>query len=141
MDAELTVPGCGQFSEVNNLCAECGSISSSKEHGPERYWRMPVKKSKKENKVGDSKESPSKEVLEQVKRNSDTDCNALMMRRAYNAGKSGNWESFKEEFREKGKLSEWTFERLQEAYDKVALEDIDRLSVAQDILRKSTDFL
>ena len=86
-------------------------------------------------------ESPSKEVLEQVKRNSDTDCNALMMRRAYNAGKSGNWESFKEEFREKGKLGEWTFERLQEAYDKVALEDIDRLSVAQDILRKSTDFL
>ena len=67
-------------------------------------------------------ESPLKEVLEQVKGNSDTDCNAQMMRRAYNAGKSGNWESFKEEFQEKGKRSEWTCERLQEAYDKVVLE-------------------
>ena len=46
-------------------------------------------------------ESPFKEVLEQVKRNADTDCNAQILRRAYNAGKSGNWESFKEEFRKK----------------------------------------
>ena len=63
------------------------------------------------------------------------------MRRAYNAGKSSNWESFKEEFRETCKLSEWTFDRLQEAYDKVALVDVGSLSIAQDISRKSTDFL
>ena len=46
-------------------------------------------------------ESPFKEVLEQVKRNAATDCNAQIMRRAYNVGKSCNWESFKEEFRKK----------------------------------------
>ena len=47
-----------------------------------------------------------------------------IMRRACNAKKSGNWERFKEEFRNEGKLCEWTFERLHEAYDKVAMEDI-----------------
>ena len=49
---------------------------------------------------------------EQVKRNSDTDCNAQIMRRAYNAKKSGNWESFKEERRKEGKLCGWTLEKL-----------------------------
>ena len=75
-------------------------------------------------------QSPFKEVREQVKRNSDTDCNAQKMRRAYNAKKSGNWVSFKEERRKEGKLCKWTIEKLQdpEAHDKVALEDIGRLS-------------
>ena len=79
--------------------------------------------------------------VEQVKRSADTDCNAQMVRRAYNAKQLDNWESFKEECRKEGQLCEWTIERLQEAYDKVALEDIGRLSIAEDILRKSMDFL
>ena len=86
-------------------------------------------------------ESPYQEVFEQVKRYADTDCNAPIMRRACNAKKSGNWERFKEEFRNEGKLCEWTFERLHEAYDKVAMEDIGHLSIAQEILRQSTDSL
>ena len=50
--------------------------------------------------------------------------------------------SFKEECRRKGKLCEWTFERLQEACDKVAMEDIGRSSVALEIFfKKNTDFL
>ena len=52
-----------------------------------------------------------------------------------------NWEIFKEECGKEGKLCEWTIERLQEACDKVALEDIGRLSIAQDRLRNNTDFL
>ena len=64
-----------------------------------------------------------------------------MMRRAYDAKKLCYCESFKEECRKEGKLCEWTFDRLQEAYDKVVLEDIRHLIIAQDILRKSTDFL
>ena len=55
--------------------------------------------------------------VEQVKRSADTDCNAQMMRRAYNAKQLDNWESFKEEYRKEGQLCEWTIERLQEAYD------------------------
>ena len=38
------VAGCGRSSEANNFCAECGNSSPSKEHGQERYWRMPQKK-------------------------------------------------------------------------------------------------
>ena len=41
-------------------------------------------------------ESPFKEVLEQVKGYSDTDCNAYMMCRAYKAARTGNWEGLKE---------------------------------------------
>ena len=86
-------------------------------------------------------ESPFKEVLEQVIRNADTDCNAQTMRSAYNAKKSGNWESFKEEFRKEEKLCEYTFERVQEACERVAMGGIGRLGIAQEIPRKSTDFL
>ena len=35
----------------------------------------------------------------------------------------------------------WTVERLQEVYDKVAMEDICRLSIAQVTLRRNADFL
>ena len=59
------------------------------------------------------------------------------MRRAYKSGKSGNWENFKEEFRKKrGKVCEGSFERLQETYDKVAMEDIGRFSIAQEKSKK-----
>ena len=51
--------------------------------------------------------------------------------------KHGNWESFKEEYRKEGRLCEWTFERTREACEKVAMDDIGPLGVAQDILRKS----
>ena len=82
------------------------------------------------------------EILEQVKGYPDTDCDAYMMRRAScYAGKSGNCEGFKEEIWQKGKFSEWAYAGLKEAYDKVASEDVGRLSIAQDILRKSTDSL
>ena len=33
------------------------------------------------------------------------------------------------------------FERIREAYEKVAMDDIGRLGIVQEILRKSTDFL
>ena len=68
-------------------------------------------------------------------------CNAYMMRRAHHARKSRRWEGIKEELREKGEISEWACAGSKEAYDKVASEDVGRLSIAQDRLRKSTDFL
>ena len=43
--------------------------------------------------------------------------------------------------RKERKLCEWTFERLQEACDKVAMEDISHLSIALEILGKSTELL
>ena len=68
-------------------------------------------------------------------------CNACVMRRACYAEKTGGWEGFKGAFRDKGEISEWAFAGVGEAYEKVASEDVGRLSVAHDILRKSTDFL
>ena len=68
--------GFGKYSEVNKICAECGSILPPEEHGQE---------------------------------------GAQIIRRAHKAGNSGNWESFKDGFREIGELCEWTIERLQEA--------------------------
>ena len=44
-------------------------------------------------------------------------CNAYMIRRAYYAGRSGNCEGFKEEFRDTGEISEWAFARIEEACD------------------------
>ena len=108
---------------------ECGSILLSKgqerQEGVQGQWQQ---------------ESPFREILEQVTGNADTDCGPQTMRRAYSAMKLGNWGSFKEECRKEGNC-EWTHERIQEAYDKVAMEDIGRLSIAQEILRKITYFL
>ena len=39
------------------------------------------------------------------------------------------------------RAGEWTFERTREAHEKVAMDDFGRLGIAQEILRKSTDFL
>ena len=64
----------------------------------------------------------------------DTDC------KCRHDVKSGNWEGFKEEFQKQGNVSEWTYARLKEAHN-VASEDVGRLSIAQDVMRKSTDFL
>ena len=47
--------------------------------------------------------------------------------------KSGNWEGYKEAHQEQGELSERAFMKVKESYDKVASEDISRLSVAQNI--------
>ena len=83
---------------------------------------------------------PSKKFLEQIKRSADTDCGPQTMRCAHSAMKLGNWGSFKEECRKEGKLCEWTSERLQEANEKVTMDDIGRLSIAQEILRTNRDF-
>ena len=48
---KLFVASCGMFTGWNNLCAGCGSISSSQEHGLERSWRMLEKRSRKVHKA------------------------------------------------------------------------------------------
>ena len=52
------------------------------------------------------------------------------MRGAYNAMKLGNWESFMGDCRKEGRLCEWTFARLQEACEKVAMDGMGRLGIA-----------
>ena len=54
--------------------------------------------------------------------------------------REGSWEEFKEGFREKENSSEWTLQKIREANEKVAREEVGRLGLVQEILRKSTDF-
>ena len=63
------------------------------------------------------------------------------VRRAYYAGKSGDSAGHLEEFREDDMLSVWASIKVRECYNEVEAEDEGRLSIAQGILRKSTDFL
>ena len=56
------------------------------------------------------------------------------MRRAYHAGRSGKWEGYKEEFQQDGRLSACESIKVKECYEKVEIEEIGCLSIAQDIL-------
>ena len=49
-------------------------------------------------------ETPYKEELTLVTRSSDLSFSGLLMRRAYNAGKSDEWESYLEKFRNRESL-------------------------------------
>ena len=64
-----------------------------------------------------------------------------MMRRGHLAMKNGCWKDLKERYRKEGKSSEWTFEGIREAHEKVAKDEIGRLGIVQEILKKSTEFL
>ena len=52
-----------------------------------------------------------------------------MMRCTCLAMKNGGWEDFEERYRKEGKSSEWTFERIREAFEKVAKDEIGRLGI------------
>ena len=68
-------------------------------------------------------------------------CGAQMMRKSFFATRDGSWEEFRKGCSEKEKASEWTLEKIREAYEKVAREEIGRLGIVQEMLRKSTDLL
>ena len=68
-------------------------------------------------------ESPSREVLEQVRGNVDMGCSAQIMRKGYIAMRDDNWEEFRKWYGEKKKSSEWTLEKTREACEKVAKEE------------------
>ena len=86
-------------------------------------------------------ESPAREYLEQVKCCHDTDCNESMMKKGFTALKNDTWEEHKETFKEKMKASEWAFDRIKEAFDLVAQDEARKVSVVQEIMFKSTDYL
>ena len=126
---------------MNNFCAECGSIftierAAARKILAEASWEKPRRDTRSV-----AAGTPYREVLEQVERSADADRGPQMMRRGYLAMKNCSWEDFEERYRKEGKLCEWTFERIREAYEKVAQEDVGRLSIAEEILTISTDFL
>ena len=82
-----------------------------------------------------------KEVLEQVNGNLNTDCDANMMRRAYHAEKSVTGRFQGGIPGRKASSASGPMQDSRAPYDRVASEDIGRLSIARDILQKSFDFL
>ena len=86
-------------------------------------------------------ESPAREYLEQVQRCHDTDCNESRMKKGFTAFKIETRKEYKETFRKKMKASEWAFDRMKEAIDSAAQDEARKVSVVQEIMFKSTDYL
>ena len=55
-------------------------------------------------------ESPARKYLEQVKCCNDTDCTHRKMTQGFLALKCGEWEEYKNTFRNEAKVSEWAFD-------------------------------
>ena len=87
-------------------------------------------------------ESPAGEYLEQAKCCNDTNCNETMMKKAFTAiKKNWNWEEYKDTFRKKMKTSKWAFDKIKEAFELVAQDEAEKVSIVQEIMLGSTDFL
>ena len=60
---------------------------------------------------------------------------------AFFALKSGEWEEYFHTFRNEVKVTEWAFDRIKEAFEKVAKDEARKLSTVQEIMIRSTDYL
>ena len=78
-------------------------------------------------------ESPARDYLEQVK-NCDTDCTQRLMKQGFIALKSGDREEHKGIFRDEVKATEWAFDRIKEAFEKVAKDEARKLSTVREIM-------
>ena len=63
------------------------------------------------------------------------------MKQAFHALKGGDWEEYKSIFKVQAKATEWGFDRKQEAFEKVAIDEARKLSTVQEGMLKSTAYL
>ena len=78
-------------------------------------------------------ESPAREYLEEVKCCHDTDWNESSVKKGFTACKNGTWE--------KMKSSDRAFDRIKEAFELVALDETEKMSIAPKNMLRSTDYL
>ena len=57
-----------------------------------------------------------------------------MMKKGFTALKSGTWEEFEETFRKEMKATDWAFDRIKEAFEKVAQDEAENVSIVQEIM-------
>ena len=69
------------------------------------------------------------------------DYNESLMKKGFTALKNGTWEEYKETVKYKMRTSEWAFDRIKEAFDLVAKNEVENMSIVQEIMFKSTDYL
>ena len=101
---------------------------------------MPRKK--KQEGIQGRSESPAREHLEQVQCWKDTACTSRTTKHAFLVLKGGDWEEYKKSiFRVQAKATEWAFDRIQEAFEKVAKDEARKLSTVQEVMLRSTDYL
>ena len=114
----------------------------SSERSRVKEFRKDDEKEKQEGTQGQwQREAPARENLEQEKCCNDTDCNPRMMKQAFLALKGGDWEEYKSIFRGQAKATEGAFDRMQEAFKKVAKDEARKTSTVQEIMTRSTDHL
>ena len=77
-------------------------------------------------------ENPYKEELELVRRSSEFCFEGILMRRACEAVKPGDWKNYLEVFFKDDRLSMWARVKVRDCYNEVELEDEGRISIAQD---------
>ena len=63
------------------------------------------------------------------------------MKKGFTALKGGNWEEYRNTFRKEVKASEWPFDRIKEAFEQVAQDEAEKVSIVQEIMLGSTDYL
>ena len=64
-----------------------------------------------------------------------------MVKQAFFALKGGDWEEYKSIFKVQAKATEWAFDRIQEAFERVAKDEARKLSIVQKFFLRSTDYL
>ena len=85
-------------------------------------------------------ESPAREYLEQLKCCHGTDCNEPMMKKGFTALKEWNMGRIKKPSGKKMKASGWAFDKIKEAFELVAQDETEKMSIVQEIMLRSTDF-
>ena len=63
------------------------------------------------------------------------------MKKGFTALKGGNWKEYKNTFRKEVKASEWAFDRIREAFQQVAQDKAEKVSIVQESRIRSTDYL
>ena len=51
------------------------------------------------------------------------------------------WGEYKETLKEKIRASEWAFDRIKEAFELVAKDEVEKMSSEQEIMLRSTNYL
>ena len=102
---------------------------------------MPRKKGKQECKASGSMNRQPGKYLEQEKWYNDIDRTPRMMKQAFLALKGGDWDEYKSIFRIEVQATGWVFDRMKEAFEKVAKDEAGKLSTVQEIMTRSTDYL
>ena len=133
--------GFGECWEKTSTYQRCGNTIAAKGSRVKKL-RDDAEKERQEGIQGQwHHESPARECLEQVKCCNDTDCTPRMMKQAFLALKGGDWEEYKSIFGTEVNATGWAFDRIQEAFEKVAKDEARNLTTDQEIMIRSTDYL